>query len=507
MRRVASIVLPSWPVDRRHRRNGGGEPAREGPLVLSLRAGGRRILHAADAAAQALGLHAGMPVAKAQALVPDLLVREADPAGDLAGLEQLALWMARLYAPIVMVEPPDGIVLDTTGADHLHGGEEAMLAAMIERLTRAGIAARIAVADSRSAAHALARFAGRPICIVPSGETEDALVPLPVAALRLPPEIVGGLETLGLGRIGDLLAQPRAPLVRRFGPELGRRIDQALGITGDPIDPIRPPDPIESRLAFSEPIGAAETIARAIGDLVPHLCAELERRGLGGRQFDLVCHRVDAQAQAVRIGTARPVRDAGRLIRLLCERIERIDPGFGIEIMVLVASRTEPLARQQTVAAFTDAPDRDVSDLADILTNRVGARRLYGVAPVESDVPERSLRRRPPLACGSGATWPGGWPRPARLLPRPEAIETVALLPDHPPVAFTWRGTRRRVARADGPERIFGEWWKREAELLAVRDYFRVEDESGRRYWIFRSGDGEDPATGSQRWFLHGVFG
>ena len=105
-------------------------------------------------------------------------------------------------------------------------------------------------------------------------------------------------------------------------------------------------------------------------------------------------------------------------------------------------------------------------------------------------------------------TWPDHWPRPSRLLPIPEPIETVALLPDHPPVSFTWRGVRRRVKRADGPERVFGEWWKRDAELIAVRDYFQVEDEAGERFWIYprrrRRGCRD---TGSHRWFLHGIFG
>ena len=475
--------------------------------MLATQAGGRRVLHAADAAAQAVGLHGGMLVAKAQALVPDLLIRDADPAGDAAALERLALWMAQVYAPTVAADPPDGIVLDTTGADHLHGGEGPMLLGMVRRLAAAGITARGAIADSRGAAHALARYAARPTFIAPPGGTEAAIAALPVAALRLPPEIVAELDRLGLGRMGDLLAQPRAPLVQRFGPELGHRIDQALGITGDPIVPIRPPDPIESRQTFAEPIGAAETIAHHIGTLVTRLCEALEARGLGARQLDLICHRVDAQAQSVRVGTALPVRDAGRLTRLLCEKIESLDPGFGIEVMVLAASRTEPLAPRQTVTAFTDTPVRDVSDLVDTLANRVGTHRLYRAASVESDVPERALRRIPVLAPETDTIWPGNWPRPARLLRRPETIETVALLPDNPPAAFIWRSIRHRVARADGPERIFGEWWKRDAELWAVRDYFRIEVESGGRYWIFRSGNGEDPTTGSQHWFLHGFFG
>jgi protein ImuB len=264
---------------------------------------------------------------------------------------------------------------------------------------------------------------------------------------------------------------------------------------------------VEVRRAFAEPIGAAETIARYIGKLVVPLCELLEERGLGVRRLDLVCHRVDNRAQAVRVGMATPVRDANRLTRLLCDKIETISPGFGIEVMTLAATVAEPIERKQTVSALIEETAPDVSDLIDTLMNRVGERAIYRLAPVASDVPERSVCRVPAMAADTGASWPGHWPRPSRLLPQPEPVETVALLPDHPPVSFTWRGVRRRVKRADGPERVFGEWWKRDAELASVRDYFRVEDDAGERYWLYRAGDGEDAATGSHRWFMHGVFG
>jgi protein ImuB len=315
------------------------------------------------------------------------------------------------------------------------------------------------------------------------------------------------LRVLGFEQIGDLLAQPRAPLTLRFGPELGRRIDQALGLLAEPIDPVRPPDPIEVRRAFAEPIGAAETIARYIGKLVVQLCAALEEKGMGARRLDLLCRRVDNRHQAVRVGMAVPVRDVKRLTRLLCDKIETIEPGFGIEVMTLVASIAEPLAQTQAVSSLVEKTAPDISDLVDTLANRVGERAIYRAAPVASDVPERSVCRIPAMAPETGATWPGHWPRPSRLLPHPEPIETVALLPDHPPVSFTWRGIRRRVKRGDGPERVFGEWWTRDAELVAVRDYFRIEDDAGERYWVYRAGDGEDKATGSHQWFIHGVFG
>ena len=486
---------------------GAAAPPVDAPLVLIGRAGRRRVVLAVDAAAARAGLRPGLPAAMAQALVPGVAVHPADPAADAEALDRLALWALQRYAPLAAADPPDGLIIDMSGAAHLRGGEGAALADMIGRLAACRIAARAALADSRGAAHALARYGGRPALVVAPGQSAAALLALPVAALRLPEEMVEGLRGLGFAHIGELAASPRAPLVLRFGPDLGRRLDQALGRRDEPIDPVRPPDGIEVRRAFAEPITAAEALARQTGILVADLCARLAAAGLGARRLDLLFHRVDNRIQSIRIGTVRPVRDARRLTRLLCDRLETIDPDFGIEIMSLSVALAEPLGPRQMVSALAAEPEADLSGLIDRLANRIGAARLYRLAPVASDVPERSLRRIAPLAPPTRETWPGHWPRPSRLLARPEPIATVALLPDHPPARFTWRGVSRRVARADGPERIFGEWWRRDAELCAVRDYFRIEDEAGERFWIYRAGDGEDAATGSQRWFLHGIFG
>jgi protein ImuB len=516
MRRVVSLYLPTWSTDRVRRQLGRAAPPADAPLVLAGREGRRRVVLAADAAAQRAGLHAGMPVTKAHILVPDLIVMKADPPADAAALDRLAAWALR-YAPVAAADPPDGLVIDATGAAHLHGGEAAMLHDIVGRLAASGCAARAAMADSWDAAHAFARFAataGKPAVVVPPGESATAVLGLPVEALRLPPEIAADLRVLGFARIGELADKPRAPLTLRFGPALVRCLDQATGRVSQPIDPVRPPDLVEVRRNFAEPIAAPETIARYTGKLAAALCEALEARALGARRLDLLFHLVDNRIEAIRIGTALPVRDPKRLTRLLCDRIETIGPGFGIETMRLAATLAEPLPSKQRDFADGEA-DGDLSALIDTLANRVGHQRLYRLAPVESDVPERSVRRISPLAPATGATWTNAWsdtwsaswPRPARLLPVPEPIETVALLPDHPPVTFTWRGVRHRVSRADGPERIFGEWWKHDAEAAAVRDYFQVENDAGERFWIYRAGDGEDGATGSQRWFLHGMFG
>lgn len=293
MARVISVFLPTWPTDRLRRKAGDAAPPVEAPLIIAGRDRGRRIVTAANATAQTLGLRVGMPVTKAQALVPGLIIESANPKADAESLERLALWVMQRIAPIVAVDPPDGIVIDSTGADHLHGGEAAMLDALIGRLTLSGVSARAAIADTCGAAHALARYRANPTLIAVPGTCSDMLSPLPLEALRLPPATPAGLRDLGFSRIGDLIGQPRAPLTLRFGPELCRRLDQALGSSAEPIEPLRPEDMIEARRVFAEPIAAAETIARYIGKLVVALCEALETRGLGARRLDLLCHRID----------------------------------------------------------------------------------------------------------------------------------------------------------------------------------------------------------------------
>lgn len=460
---------------------------------------------AANAAALALGLRAGMAATQAQALVAGLVARDAEPAADAAALDQLALWALRRYAPVVAVDQPNGLMIDVTGAAHLRGGEPALLAELVARLAEAGVEARAAVAPTYGAAHALARLCANPT-LVAADPLAAMLTPLPVAALRLDADTTDGLRRLGFETIGELAAAPRGGLALRFGADPGRRLDQMFGRAEEPFEPVTAPELIAVERRFAEPIGAPETLARYTGKLVTELCEALEARSLGARRLDLLFHRVDNRIEAIRAGTAKPVRDARRLTRLLCDRLETVAPGFGIERMRLAAPIAEPLDYRPAPSGFGEAPIADISELIDTLANRVGDRGLYRLAPVSSAVPERGVRKVAPLAPPTGTSWPPDWPRPSRLCEPPEPVEAIALLPDRPPVAFTWRGQRRRVKRADGPERIFGEWWKREAELAAVRDYFLVEDEAGERFWLFRAGDGEDPATGGHGWFLHGIF-
>lgn len=445
-----------------------------------------------------------MPAAKAQSLFRGLMLVDADPEADRAALERIALWALTIYSPIVAVDGIDGIVMDTEGADHLQGGELPMVTGIANRFLAKKLTARVAVADSWGAAHACARALNRATVVVPPGDTVRAVEKLPISLLRLPSKIVSDLRVLGFQTIGDLANTPRAPLTLRFGPEVGRRLDEMLCRITEPIEPIRTPELVEVSKAFAEPIGTAETINKYVGRLVTQLVGDLQRRGLGVRRTDLIVEKVDGTRQAIRAGTAKPARDVAWLTKLFRDRTEKIEPGYGIEKLTLVAVLAEPMEEAQKVSALVEDDITDVTPLIDIYGNH--GQRVYRVAPVASDVPERSVQRISPVSEPFAVAWASRWRRPVRLLPRPELIDAIALMPDRPPVSIVWRGKRRKVKRADGPERIFGEWWQRDAEMEAVRDYFVIEDEAGERLWVFRSGDGVDPETGSHRWFCHGIF-
>ncbi|WP_438748294.1 Y-family DNA polymerase [Pararhizobium sp. O133] len=502
MTRVVSIYLPDLPTDRIRR----ADPSLpvEQPIAVIARSGAKRWVSAADAAAKKAGVRFGMAAAKAQALFQGLTMIDADPVADALALERITLWALSQYSPIVAMDAPNGIVMDTEGADHLQGGEEPMLIGIVNRFRGRSLTARVAIADTWGAAHACARAITRETVVVPRGKTARAVERLPISLLRLPEKVVGDLRTLGFQNIGELSATPRAPLALRFGPEIGRRLDQMFGRLAEPIEPIRCPELIEVSRSFAEPIGAAETIDKYVGRLVIQLCDELQKHGLGVRRTDLIIEKVDNTRQAIRAGTAKPARDVAWLTKLFRDRTEKIEPGFGIEKLSLVAVVSEPLAETQRASSLIEEDATDIVPLIDVFGNR--GSRVYRAAPVASDVPERSVQRIAAASDDNDVSWSHHWPRPVRLLRHPELIDVIALLPDQPPVSVTWRGKRRKVKRADGPERIFGEWWQRTSEWVAVRDYFVIEDDAGERLWIYRSGDGVDAATGSHRWFVHGIF-
>lgn len=468
-----------------------------------------------------------MAITQARAQLRGLDIRPADPASDLAALRRLAILSARRWSPLTALSGSDGLFLDITGTAHLFGGEAAMARRIVRLLARAGFTAHVAIADTAGAAWALARHAETRVTLCPPGGQASALAGLSPAALRIDDAAIELLKRLGIEEIGRLAAMPRGPLVRRFGAATVMRLDQALGDMPEPLDPVIPPEAVVARQRFAEPIATAEAIEHWLGVLVPDLTTALEAAGLGVRALECIADRVDGVPQRIRIGLARPSRDPAHLLRLLKRRIEDVEPGYGIDAIALHVRRAAPLGPEPMTERLDEEAAPDLAPLVDALATRIGLRRMWRMRAVESDVPERAMTRMavldPPERGGARPRiddvgqldrnpalhpWHPEWPKPARLLLRPERLDhVIAELPDHAPRRFTWRGQSHRVVCADGPERIHGEWWKHTAEADQVRDYFRVEDEAGHRYWLFRRGDGERSATGDLSWYLHGVFG
>jgi protein ImuB len=476
------------------------------PLALVGKVGRREEVVAACPAAKDLGIHVGMAATHARALVSDLDFRPSEPEADAALLDRLALLAVRRWTPIAAATPCDGLWLDLTGCSHLHGGEERFCRRLQAFCRRAGFTARVAIADTPGGAHAMARFGRAEVAVVPPGRTGDALAPLPIASLRLSPTALTAARRFGFETVADLLPVARGPLARRLGLPAITRLDQALGAAAEPIMPREDVEIpcVERRLL--EPIGTAEAIAQVMEDLLSDLAVVLQARGLGARSLRLVGLCVDGTEQCVAIGTSRPTRDVRHLLRLLKLRIERIDPGLGLEQFRLVAPHSEPLDAVDLGAILAgDQRSRDPARLVDVVAGRIGPDAVFRVVPIESHVPERAVVHADPVE--ASGTWPK-WQRPIRLFARPESLSRViALLPDQPPRRFEWRGKAYNVVAGDGPERIHGEWWRRDGEVWAIRDYYRVEDEYGGRYWVFRRGDGMEGDTGDLSWWMHGVFG
>ncbi len=500
--------------------------------------GGAVRLSAVTLAARKAGLAPGQTLADARALVPDIAVHDADPAGDAETLTRIADWCTR-YTPWTApsgleIGGAAGIWLDVSGCAHLFGGEAAMLDDMIERLAATGYTARVGLADTVGAAWATARFGqpgGARRVIVPPGEHGDALAPFPNAALRLPADILDGLDRLGLRDIGELAALPRAGLARRFGELPARRLDQALGHIDEPISPRAPAPVWRLRTAFAEALGREEHIAAAARNLAEALCNRLARAERGARRLELCLYRVGGRVDTVTVGTSRASHDPDHLARLLDTQLERLpepptsapDPLSAaaeamVETLTLAASVTEPLrATQDQLVGARDADPAALDRLVDRLAGRLGPDNVMRFRPRDTHLPERVQTGRPAQA-EPGDTESAGWqpslPRPPRLLARPEPVEAMAPVPDDPPVLFRWRGRAHRVVRAEGPERIEPEWWRQpEAGNTAVldrttRDYYRVEDTDGRRFWLYREGlyDRADFSDDAPRWFLHGLF-
>ena len=477
---------------------------------MELHGGGLRLASSCPDA-RALGLVPGMTLADARARVPDIAVADADPTADRRLLERLADDCDR-WTMMVQTDGADGLLLDVTGCTHLFDGEVAMRKAVASRLVRGGLAVRATIAGTPDAARGLARF-GR-IGIVPPGQDAEAVRELPVAALGVEPGTIRALSGAGLRSVGDLADRSQTPLAARFGEGLTRRLRRILGQEDARLNPRRPAPDHAAEQRFVEPIGRASDMERALEALAGTLAVRLEAEGKGGRAFEAGFFRTDGAVRRIAVETGMPTRDPATLLRLFVERLDAladpIDPGFGFDMIRLAVLRSEPFGDVQPDLDRRGVADETLSGLVDRLVARFGRSRVLRFVADDTHDPDRATRYGSAAEIGpaEGTAWPAPEPgepgaRPLQMFEPPQPIETLAEVPDGPPVRFRWRRILHEIARAEGPERIAPEWWRDAGG--ETRDYYRVEDRNGRRFWVFRQGlyggGGRDP-----RWFLHGLF-
>ena len=471
------------------------------PFVLSTSSQGKMIITATNPIAETQDIMKGMALADARAIIPSLEIKDDQPGLADKLLHRIAEWCIR-FSPWVVIDPPDGLILDVSGCSHLWGGDELYLSTIINRLKDRGYAVRAAMADTIGAAWAIARF-GKESFVIKSGRHSLALLSLPPSALRLEMDTIERLQKLGLQQIRNFIHMPSSALRRRFGQAFIQRLNQALGYEEEIIQPVQPVELYQERLPSLEPIVTATGIEIALRRLLETLCHRLIAEQKGLRVASFKCYRVDGKTEQVSIGTNRPSHNVAHLFKLFEDKLCSIEPDLGIELFVLEALKVEDhFAVQEKLWNNSCGPDNLIlSELLDRLAGKIGADRIHRYLPDEHYWPERSVKPASSLDERSTTPWKTDRPRPIQLLTRPEPITVTAPIPDYPPMNFRYKGKLHTVIKSDGPERIEQEWWIQEGQH---RDYYSVEDEEGRRYWLFRSG--HYSAEKTYQWYMHGFF-
>jgi protein ImuB len=490
MRRIASIWLPHLAIE--HWAKSSDSPPEE-PVVLTVEGTHGLIIHAVTRAAAERGARPGARLTDARALDPSLAAIPADPAGDAALLQKLARWAGR-WSPLVEVDGCDALRLDVTGVAHLFGGEKGLVRDVERRFAQLGLTTRVAIAPTAAAAAAQARFGPAP------------LEKLHVAALRLNADTVRMLERLGLKTVGALLDMPRLALARRFkDDDVVGALDRMFGKTAEPLTAAPADPPPRAALRLEEPATHPEAAAQALERLIPGLVRQLEERYLGARRLSLTGFRVDGSVATASVATAIASREPKHLQRLLADKTTALNPEFGFDAFALTAEWTEDLGAAQDSLVEEPSGTGELARLVDRLTVKLGPKRVLRPHRQESHLPEQASGWVAAVSSSLPQSGGEGLKRPQRLLDRPEAIDVIYATPEGMPRRFVWRRAVHDIARAEGPERIAPEWW-RQPSSARLRDYYKVEDGEGRRYWIFREGLIGDGRGGAPAWFIHGLF-
>jgi len=480
------------------------------PLVVAGRANNALYVYALNKAAVRAGIYHGQPLANARAMIQTLKIVPADEKRDAELLEGIADWCDR-FTPLVALDSPQGLLLDITGVTHLFGGEEAMLSLARAKIAAQGFAVQGAIADTCLAARALARHANG--TVAPPDENARMLAPLPVAALDCNEDIMRALRRAGLKTIAQVAERGRAELASRFGGGFVTRLDVMLGRHEKPLAPRRPLPDFRAEQRFAEPVITKDVIAASLHTLATSLSGMLEREDQVLRHLEAFFFRANGKVERIAIRTGAPLRDPAVMLRLLDERLDALagplDPGFGFDVIRLEASLTEK--NEIVTASFDDNENSrwQIAFLVDRLAARFGEHRVQRFVAQDTHIPEAQSATIPAQERDFTGTWMRRRKdddpplRPLRLLERPEEISApLFMAQEGAPRRFRWRKADFHVVRAEGPERIAMEWWKKDG---LTRDYFRIETDQGLRFWLYRDGLHREAGLHS-RWYLQGIF-
>ncbi len=509
----------------------------ESPLLLIRTVATRQIIVAASDSARAFGIRPTMTLGEAHALCAIVQHEEHDSLRDRKSLEALARWMMR-FSPVVALPPlppasgersrtgegrgegspntepsgsrstltltlsrrergQDGIFLDLTGCDRIFDGLNNIAHRIRTALSKMRISANLAIASTPGAAWAMTF----------RSSDSDTLENLPPVALRLNDQNLQALHHLGLETVGQIMDLPRELLPARFGPLLSLRIDQLLGRIPEPLVPLEYLTPITARMDFDGLVDSLEAIWIAFKRLIEQIVRQLLRHGRGAREIELEFYRAYAQTIRTTIRLSRPSRDPVNLFNLMRCALENVETEEGFLGIQLTVSSSERITDEQIHLMGDEefAGQIELDHLIERLRVRLGELIIVRPELIESYLPEsayswhgvstrvQSASTRVENPCHVETV------RPLHLLDRPREIRVMVSPSDDrdgKPVLFAHCGDAHRILHSVGPERIAGQWWQGH---FRTRDYFDVEDEQGKRSWIFRVQE-----TG--KWFLHGEF-
>lgn len=486
------------------------------PFAVVGRSAHGLILTSVNQAAANAGLYPGLSLVHARSLCERIeTVNEAESA-DKDYLGFLARNAGR-FTPLVAYSLPFGLMLDVTGCDHLFGGPQKMLGKVTDYYKKLGLETLSALTYTSAAARAFARFGNNRF--VAKEDFVDALDRLGLPALEAKPNVQMAFRRAGFQFLKDVRHVSPKALAARFGEVLPARLDALYGKRQEPLSFISPPPSLYLPLRLEEPLIDMAMIEKQFFVLAKDFFKRLTRLGLGSLMLKISLYRVDGHSDHIDIETGHPLSDPATFLALLKERLQSLktplDAGYGYDMLSLAANRCAPLRPIQTGLVNDNLEPTEIGQLVDRLSTRLGQDHVLVAGAKESHIPEYAAfwgmaqHHKPHTealkALAANYETQGFAPfhqnppeRPLRLFCPPQPIDVIAALPDDPPAAFFWRRVIHKIRLAEGPERVSAEWWKKSGP---DRDYYRVEDEDGQRFWLFRYGP--YPKT---KWFLHGLF-